>query len=401
MAQRRSLPKEEQGTGMSRSQMTELEKHSFYSFLGLYILSSFLFISLVGYWYYEAQKSAYINETYYKLEHLADVKSGEIIMAHMSGSTLKDVYVPPNITLALIDTHNRVVEGELVDPSIKMKTGYFELNDYNILISDAPREHLNIKYVVVQSKMLSKQLAVLKKSVFNVLVIVFIFIIMVAWLLSRLFMKPVRERVEQVERFLNDITHELNTPISSLTMATDQALKQGECTEKTLRNVSISTKQLYDIYRSLTYLNFKKKEDAGEVLQLDEVLQKSVEYYRPLADIKRIVFKTEIEEMSCILPESQLTLLLGNLIGNAIKYSSTGSKIYVTLKDRVLSIRDEGIGIEAEKQKEIFEKFKRGTEYSGGFGVGLNIVKSICDEHDIEIELNSTLGEGTEFMLYL
>ena len=59
---------------MSRSPMTDLERKSFYSFLGLYIFSSLLFVSLVGYWYYEAQKSALVNETYYKLEHLADVK---------------------------------------------------------------------------------------------------------------------------------------------------------------------------------------------------------------------------------------------------------------------------------------------------------------------------------------
>ena len=125
-----------------------------------------------------------------------------------------------------------------------------------------PHEHMNIKYVVVQSDMLSAQLAALQQTVLKVLALVFIFIIIVAWLLSKLFMKPVRERVEQIERFLNDITHELNTPISSLSMATDQALKQGQCTEKTLRNVSISTKQLYDIYRSLTYLNFRKKEES-------------------------------------------------------------------------------------------------------------------------------------------
>ena len=381
--------------------MTDLEKKSFYSFLGLYIASSLLFISLVGYWYYEAQKSALINETYYKLEHLADVKSGEIIMAHMNGQPLKDVYVPPNIVLALVDTSGKVVEGKLIDPNLKFELGYFKWNEYNILISDAPREHLNIQYVVVQSKMLSSQLLNLQKTVLKVLVLVFLFIIIVAWLLSKLFMKPMRERVEQIERFLNDITHELNTPISSLSMATDQALKQGECTEKTLRNVSISTKQLYDIYRSLTYLNFKKKEEVAEVLQLDEILKKSVAYYKPLADIKRITFETDIHETTCVVPESQITLLFGNLIGNAIKYSSQRSTIVISLKERVLTIKDEGIGIESDKQKEIFEKFKRGTEYSGGFGVGLNIVKSICDEHGIKIELDSALGEGTEFRLYL
>ena len=381
--------------------MTDLEKRSFYSFLGLYIISSFLFISLVGYWYYAAQKSALENETYYKLEHLADVKAGEIIISQMSGKPLREVYVPKNIELALIDMNNTLVEGTLVDPSIKLEKGYFEKDGYTILISDAPREHLNIQYVVVQSNMLTRQVTALKQAVLAVLIIVFLLIVIVAWMLARLFMKPIRERVFQIERFINDITHELNTPITSLTMATDQALKLGECTPKTMNNVSISTKQLYDIYRSLTYLNFSKKEDVSEVLNIDEVLQKSVAYYKPLADIKRIGFDVDLEKTTCVMPESKITLLFGNIIGNAIKYSSPRSRIEISLKNRILSIKDEGIGIDPKKQKEIFEKFKRGTDYSGGFGVGLNIVKSICDEHGIKIELDSELGVGTEFKLYL
>ena len=184
-------------------------------------------------------------------------------------------------------------------------------------------------------------------------------------------------------------------------MATDRALKQGECTQKTLNNVSISTKQLYDIYRSLTYLNFNKNEELSEMINIDEVLKKSIEYYKPLADMKRIEFAVDVEKTTGAISESQMNLLLSNLIGNAIKYSSPRSKITIALKNRVLRIKDEGIGIELKKQKEIFEKFKRGTNYSGGFGVGLNIVKSICNEHGIKIELDSVLGEGSEFRLYL
>ena len=380
--------------------MSDMEKKSFYSFLGLYIFTSLLFISLVAYWYYTAQKSALENETYYKLEHLADLKSGTIIMAHMSGHTLKNIPIPDNIKLALIDTDNKVVEGKLIDDNVKIRVGYFQHLGYNILISDGPREHLNVKYVVLQSKMLSEELALLKQRVLSVFIVILLSIIVIAWILAKLFMKPMRERILQIERFLNDITHELNTPITSLTMATDQALKQGKCTAKTLNNVSISTKQLYDIYRSLTYLNFRKKEKSIHMIVFDEVLQKSIAYYTPLAEMKRIIFDVELEKMQVLIPETQLSLLFGNLIGNAIKYSSPNSVIEITLQNKVLRIKDEGIGIELNKQKEIFQKYQRGTDYSGGFGVGLNIVKSICDEYSIQIVLDSTLGKGSEFILY-
>jgi len=379
--------------------MNELEKKSFYSFLGLYLVSSLLFLMLIGYWYYVAQKNALENEMHYKLQHITDVKSGEIIMAHMQGKTLTSMTLPNDVILALVSSDGAVVDGNLVLEKLPEKSGYLHENGYEIFVSDAPREHLNIKYVVAQSDTLSHALEALQKTVVMVMLIVAMLLAIIAWLLSKLFMKPVRQKVEQIERFINDVTHELNTPITSLSMSTNQALKLGECTSKTLNNISISTKQLYDIYRSLTYLNFSNKKEISEALTLNEVLEKSIDYYRPLAEIKRIGFVLELEETIVTIPESQVTLLFGNLIGNAIKYSSPKSTIKVTLKDKVFTIADEGIGIEKQKQEEIFEKFKRGTTYSGGFGVGLSIVKSICDEYSIIIGVDSELNVGTTFTL--
>jgi two-component system OmpR family sensor kinase len=379
--------------------MNELEKRSFYSFLGLYIFSSLLFIGVIGYWYYTAQKNALENETYYRLEHLADHISGEIIVSHMQGKEHTHAPPPKGIVLALIDTQGKVVEGKLLG-RVPLKTGYYKLkNGYDVLVSDAPREHLDIKYVVVQTNTLEQEIASLRSMVFMVMMLVAFLIILIAWFLSKLFMRPVRQRVQQVERFINDITHELNTPISSLSMATEQALKHGECTPKTLKNISISTKQLYDIYRSLTYLNFSDKEEPDEIIDLHKILQQSIDYYRPLAEVKQIGFKVDLDATKCSLPHAQATLLFGNLIGNAIKYSPRGSEVEISLKERRLTVKDHGIGIDPQKQKEVFEKFIRGTSYSGGFGVGLSIVKSICEHYGIEISLHSVPGEGTEFTL--
>jgi len=380
--------------------MNDLEKKSFYSFLGLYIISSLLFILLVGYWYYIAQKSALENETYYRLEHLADVEAGEIITAHMHGTSLKSVVLPKEVTQALIDTNGTVVSGKLLYPLLPIKPGYFKTDGYHILISDAPRDHLNIRYVVLQTTMPSKEIAALKALVLKMMLLIFLLVVIVAWILSRIFMRPLHQRVSQIEHFINDITHELNTPISALSMATEQALKQGECTPKTLKNISISTRQLYDIYRSLTYLNFAEQKEVDEVIDVGDSVEKSIAYYRPLAEVKQIGFESRIEPYMYRIPHPQMQLLLGNLIGNAIKYSPRRSTITVHFHDGVLRIKDEGIGIAPEKQKEVFEKFRRGTDYSGGFGVGLSIVKSICDRYGIDIKLISELNKGTEFRFY-
>jgi len=379
--------------------MNNLERKSFYFFLGLYIVSSFLFISIIGYWYYEARKSALKNETYYKLQHSADMRSGDIIMAHMHGVALKNIPDPKDITLAFINTQGEVVDGELVVLGMDVKAGYFERDGYNIFISDAPREHLNIAYVVAQSNSLNDALGSLKYTVVKIMLLAGLLMVLIAWVLSRLFMKPVRQKVEQIERFINDVTHELNTPITALSMATEQALKQESYTQKTLKNISISTKQLYDIYTSLTYLNFSDNKEEADAIDIAEVLQKSISYYEPLCESKSITIEAELQKHMFAIPQSQLKLLFGNLIGNAIKYSPAHSTMKLQIIDGVFSIRDEGIGIEEKRQKEIFKKFKRGTAYSGGFGVGLSIVKSICEEYRVEIALDSTPGKGTEFKL--
>jgi len=379
--------------------MNNLEKRSFYSFLGLYIVSSFLFLALIGYWYYTAQKNALQNEMYYKLQHITDMRSGDIIMAHMQGKALKVISVPKGIELTLIDIMGKVVEGNLLVSSILIKAGYFREEGYDVFVSNAPREHLGIKYVVAQSNALSQALEKLQTTVFTAMIIVALLLAIIAWMLSKLFMKPVRQKVEQIERFINDVTHELNTPITALSMATNQALKQESYTQKTLKNISISTKQLYDIYSSLTYLNFSDKSEVGEAIDISEVLKKSIVYYEPLCESKRIKVEVVLEKHIFTIPEAQLKLLFGNLIGNAIKYSPANSTLKLSIKESVFTIQDEGIGIEEVKQKEIFKKFKRGTEYSGGFGVGLSIVKSICEEYGIRIELDSVPNVGTEFRL--
>jgi two-component system OmpR family sensor kinase len=379
--------------------MNNLEKKSFYSFLGLYIVSSFLFLTLIGYWYYTAQENALKNEMYYKLQHITDMKSGEIIMAHMQGKEVKKIPVPKDVRLALISTQGKLAEGRLLMESVPAKAGYFREGGYDVFVSDAPREHLGIRYVVAQSNALHVALKKLQKTVLTAMIIAALLLTIIAWMLSKLFMKPVRQKVEQIERFINDVTHELNTPITALSMATNQALKQESYTQKTLKNISISTKQLYDIYSSLTYLNFSDKNETGKPLDIAEVLQKSITYYTPLCESKRIKIKVDLKKYIFTIPESQLKLLFGNLIGNAIKYSPANSTLKLSINEGVFSIKDEGIGIEENKQKEIFGKFKRGTAYSGGFGVGLSIVKSICDEYGIVKELDSVEDEGTEFRL--
>ncbi|WP_373036215.1 sensor histidine kinase [Sulfurimonas sp.] len=369
--------------------MNSLEKKSFYSFLALYLGSSLFFVALSGYWYFYAQKNSLENTTYYKLQHLADSISSLVINAHMTSSALILPKTEKGYDYLLVPTKEHKV----------YEKNYFEKDGFKVLVSSAPQEHLAIEYVVVKTDEYHKKLKALKEKVFITLTFVFAVIVIISWILSRLFMKPIHQKVTEIESFIQDISHELNTPITALGMSTKRAMQKKVYDEKILRNISISTKQLYSIYQSLAYLNFSEAKQEYKLVSLKPILVASIEYYSELSHAKNIKIEADMQDATLISVDARVELLFSNLISNAIKYSMPDTTIKIKLKNNFFSIEDEGIGMEKEKLDEIFELYKRGSNIAGGFGVGLNIVKQICDEFKIEILVSSEPGIGSRFEL--
>ena len=379
--------------------MNNLEKRSFYSFLALYIGSSFLFLALVGFWYYTAQKNALQSSNYYRMQHYSDKITAAVINAHMHGGGLHIPAPPQDTDFALVSTQGDVVYGNMPKGITDVKNGFLELDDSAVLISDAPQEHLNIRYVIVESTTYHKELEALLAYLLLVMIAISVGIVTVAWVLSRIFMRPIHQKVEQIEQFIQDISHELNTPVTALQMSSKRALQKGVYDEKILTNIAISTKQLYSIYRSLAYLNFATPKEGPKELDLRPILEENIAYYGELSRAKNIVFKTDFSDAALRISEDRAGLLFSNLIANAIKYSMPDTTVTVTLKEHLFSIKDEGFGIEKEKLETIFKPYERGSQIAGGFGIGLSIVKQICDEFKIKIVVESKPDKGSCFML--
>ena len=218
-------------------------------------------------------------------------------------------------------------------------------------------------------------------------------------MLARLFMRPIHQKVSQIEQFIQDISHELNTPITALQMSSKLALQKKIYDEKILTNISISTKQLYSIYQSLAYLNFNITQKAKETINIKNIVTDVIDFYKQLCHTKNITIVTKLQDCIKQVDEDKIRLLISNLLSNAIKYSTPNHKINIEIDNCTFIITDEGIGISKDKLKKIFELYERATELAGGFGVGLSIVKKICDEENIKIEVTSKIKEGTTFKL--
>ena len=96
------------------------------------------------------------------------------------------------------------------------------------------------------------------------------------------------------------------------------------------------------------------------------------------------------EKMSCVID---------NLLNNAIKYNKKGGHINIVLQKGLLSIADSGCGMPQTQMDRIFERYVRCNDFQGGFGIGLTLIKRICAEYNMKIEVQSVLGEGSKFTL--
>jgi len=255
--------------------------------------------------------------------------------------------------------------------------------------------HLDVHYIVLKENELLEKQQQLRIKIIEYLVFSFLLMGVVGYFLGRLFLRPVREQIESLDQFISDTTHELNTPISAILM-TIQSLKGVE--EKKMKRLEASAKRLSVMYSSLTY-RLEGKVQPKEVLDLKNIINERVEYVKELIDSKRLTVKLELEPMNVLMNERSAYRLIDNLLSNAIKYSDVGDSISLTLKGNVLKVKDTGIGIDKEMQEDIFKRYNRANNERGGFGIGLNIVLSICKEYKIKLNLDSQKGKGSTFML--
>jgi two-component system OmpR family sensor kinase len=376
--------------------MNDITKKSYYSFLKLYLISSFLFLLTACYLYFALEQKAINEKTFYKLSHIADQVSSEVINAHMMQThfELKDF---KDVKVALYDGEWNLKYGSIYE-NVDFSKQYRKYNDTDIYLSTATVMHLGIAYVVVQSR----ESHILLEELLNTIIISALFasalIIIISVFLSRMFLKPIKEKMQEVETFVKDTTHELNTPITALMMSVKKLKNKKEYDEKTVQNISISSKQLYEIYSSLSFLSFDVSEEDKEI-EFNEVVKESINYFAEILEKKKITVILEDEKTVLKIAPTKARMLINNLLSNAIKYSHPNSQINIKITKEYLSVEDNGIGIEKDKLEQIFERFTRANSYAGGFGVGLSIVEGISKEYGFRVDVKSEINKGSRFSI--
>ena len=202
-----------------------------------------------------------------------------------------------------------------------------------------------------------------------------------------------------MDKFIKDSAHELNTPITVL-LSSVSMLKNGKNPEKMMKYISSSSKQISQIYNDIQFATFNEFKN-NHILEFDlkELLNQSIDFFIDIATLKNIDISQNLSSCVVKMDRTKAQRLVNNLISNAIKYSKKDSKINIELINCKLVVEDFGIGIKEEELKEIFVRYKRGENSEGGFGIGLDIVKSVCQEYGLILNLESKEKVGTKFFV--
>lgn len=345
-------------------------------------------------------KSAIKFEMMYQARNL----TSEIVMKAMKSHTyhlkeLEKITFLKNLKhcrfqVGYYDTNEKPLYSEIKE-KISFEKDFVEKDMRFYTISTDLSQHMGVKYIVLKENDFAKALNALRIKIISYLVLSFILMGVVGYFLGRLFLQPVREQIESLDKFISDTTHELNTPISAILM-TVQSLKNIE--SKKLKRLEVSAKRLSMMYGSLTY-RLESGDAPSEELCLKQIVEERVEFMKELMESKKLQLIIQLESTTVIMPKESLYRLIDNLFSNAIKYSDISDTITIRLENRILRIKDTGIGINEKMQEDIFRRYYRANDERGGFGIGLNIVLSICKKYKIKLDLNSKEGGGSTFIL--
>ena len=220
------------------------------------------------------------------------------------------------------------------------------------------------------------------------LLAVFVAMGIVATILVRLFLKPLNEYIAALDLFIKDSTHEINTPLSVILMSIEtlkaQNLPPNEL--KKIERIKFASLQLNALYNSLVAYNFPRHTQV-EKLNLEAILKERLEFFTPFFNQKKLEIRLNLRESYLNAERNAINSLFDNLISNAIKYNKKGGFIALTLENGIFSIENSGDLIARENADKIFDRYTRIGTDTGGFGIGLNIVKKICNEYGIAISV--------------
>jgi len=306
-------------------------------------------------------------------------------------SSKKEVFATP--------LFNKISERSMF--SIKLfPNNFVPLNDF-----------LLVKFPEKDSAIYKSVILPISASLFFTLIVFLTFTITLVTIIKQ------KKLAEMKADFINNMTHELKTPIATISLASD-SIENPKVVDKPesvkyftsiIREENSRMNKLVESVLQTARLERKTLKLNLKEVGISKLIEKVADQMAIQADSKggSILYQKTVGEVTMVADENLMENVVFNLIDNAIKYSSN-PKVLVTLKKLPggisISVQDNGIGMSRSEQQRVFEKFYRVSQGDvhniKGFGLGLSNVKEITELHGGIVQLRSELGKGSTFTLF-
>jgi len=318
-----------------------------------------------------------------------------------SNSNEKEFYFPHSniFTSAIYDNNNNIIFSLLTN-----QIG--DIPDKNIFVIGS-NKYLKVKFkenifkadtLIVAKKITHAKMI---QNVFAILIVITFLVLLASFFIIKQSLEPYKRLNQYLENFFKDSMHELKTPIGVILLNLDGLDSMYE-DNKMIKRAKSALKNMIVIYEDLEFFVRKNRvEHPKENINISNFIKERVEFFMDLLSSKEMQVIQNIEDNLYVnFSKLELSRIIDNTISNAIKYSKNQTKIEITLKkeneNTLLIIKDEGKGI--KDTDKIFDRHYRGDKISGGFGIGLSIVKNICYKNGVDIKIESQLKKGSTFI---
>jgi len=378
------------------------EKKSLIRFLLIYLGSTFLLFSIASWIFYASQKHHLLDQQRDTLKFESSEIISKLRALHKTFNSRLYYPAAPLVKSAIYDLDKTYIFGTDKPRDLLSQKEYMDIESKLYYLSKLEPYYLGAAFLLVSKELDEKPILGLQRNIELFLLSAGIFFTLLGLFLGKLFIAPMRESIEKMNHFIQDATHELNTPISTILANIEMLETFGKCEKSDeLKRIEIASKTLSLIYEDLTYLNLNHNYYRHiESLDISGLIEERMIYFSAMSEQKKLKIEIEIEpDVILEIDKNDATRLVDNLISNAIKYNKTQGFLKVTLSKDLLSVVDTGSGIQKKDLDTIVCRFKRANKSEGGFGIGLDIVNQVVASYGYDLDIRSQVGKGTEVVI--
>ena len=376
------------------------EKKTLRSFFLLYIIFTITLLAILGGIYYNFQKDLMLQKNRLELSYLANEQIIKLKSLHVNFENNRVYPRDERFKSAIYDSSKKEIFSTFGNKNIDFNEVIYMEDEKIYLIKEPESYYLGTKYLVLEIPSDGEWIEVVYNTLIVYGIVIFLVMVVFGYFLLRLLLKPMREAIELLDRFIKDTTHELNTPVNAI-MSNIEMIDTAKLDEKLARKIKridIGARTVSNLYQDLTYLTLAHKIISNdEDIDLKEIIEERIEYFSLFCDSKKLRVSFTCKEQSRLhVDRKKITKLIDNLFSNAIKYNKVKGNIEIVLGKDYFEILDSGRGIKQQKIEEMFQRYARADESVGGFGIGLSIVQMIAKEYSLHVSITSEEKKWTK-----